>query len=434
MANTWLRLWHDMPNDPKWRTIARLSGQHIALVQAVFLQLLVSASEGSERGCYEISVEDMASALNEDESSIEVILEHMQGRVLSGNHLTGWTNRQSFNDEPGEGNKQLKSYYVYYVVLRSNYDCYVGISSNPWARVNDLKKGLNEKIEVYAKFRSTTDSIENILKFLSGSRKENGWYEATDALYMLIHKVKNKIISSVEEAESFLSLLPKANFSLLRNHYVDIRSYMRSYLVATYTDTYTDKDLKEKNKKYTCGSDKKPVDKKLPPAKNIKTQKYPEDFETLWQGYPRRLGADGKTMAHKAWLVRLKEGIPHQTMLEAVLRYAAYCDAEKLTGTKFVQMPQRFLGPYHEFDNPWTPGQGHVNSGNSGGSYGENSAALRAVQEDRQRCELEQRQESPAAGMGLLGTDGGPVRGSLDPEEWIEAVNALASSAGENDG
>ncbi|ENW0797054.1 MULTISPECIES: hypothetical protein, partial [Escherichia] len=22
MANAWLRLWHDMPNDPKWRTIA----------------------------------------------------------------------------------------------------------------------------------------------------------------------------------------------------------------------------------------------------------------------------------------------------------------------------------------------------------------------------------------------------------------------------
>ena len=26
MANAWLRLWHDMPNDPKWRTIARVTG------------------------------------------------------------------------------------------------------------------------------------------------------------------------------------------------------------------------------------------------------------------------------------------------------------------------------------------------------------------------------------------------------------------------
>ncbi|MBB8262398.1 hypothetical protein HEK80_025665, partial [Escherichia coli] len=44
MANAWLRLWHDMPNDPKWRTIARVSGQPIATVMAVYIHLLVSAS------------------------------------------------------------------------------------------------------------------------------------------------------------------------------------------------------------------------------------------------------------------------------------------------------------------------------------------------------------------------------------------------------
>ncbi|WP_252355071.1 hypothetical protein, partial [Escherichia coli] len=27
MANAWLRLWHDMPNDPKWRTQNRVAGQ-----------------------------------------------------------------------------------------------------------------------------------------------------------------------------------------------------------------------------------------------------------------------------------------------------------------------------------------------------------------------------------------------------------------------
>lgn len=42
MANAWLRLWHDMPNDPKWRTIARVSGQPIATVMAVYIHLLVS--------------------------------------------------------------------------------------------------------------------------------------------------------------------------------------------------------------------------------------------------------------------------------------------------------------------------------------------------------------------------------------------------------
>ncbi|EEV0545208.1 phage replisome organizer, partial [Escherichia coli] len=50
MANAWLRLWHDMPNDPKWRTIARVSGQPIATVMAVYIHLLVSASRNVTRG------------------------------------------------------------------------------------------------------------------------------------------------------------------------------------------------------------------------------------------------------------------------------------------------------------------------------------------------------------------------------------------------
>lgn len=47
----WLRLWHDMPNDPKFRTIARISGQRIGDVIAVFLHVLVDASaNANERG------------------------------------------------------------------------------------------------------------------------------------------------------------------------------------------------------------------------------------------------------------------------------------------------------------------------------------------------------------------------------------------------
>ncbi|WP_052734698.1 hypothetical protein [Erwinia tracheiphila] len=61
-----------------------------------------------------------------------------------------------------------------------------------------------------------------------------------------------------------------------------------------------DKDLKEKNKKHTSGFEKSPVDKKPPPVRNIKPQKYPEDFETLWQEYPKRQGTTGKAAAFKA--------------------------------------------------------------------------------------------------------------------------------------
>ena len=93
MANAWLRLWHDMPNDPKWRTIARVSGQPIATVMAVYIHLLVSASRNVTRGHIDVTTEDLASALDVTEEVIDSILQTMQGRVLDGDLITGWEKR-----------------------------------------------------------------------------------------------------------------------------------------------------------------------------------------------------------------------------------------------------------------------------------------------------------------------------------------------------
>lgn len=102
MANSWLRLWHDMPNDPKWRTIAKISGQPIALVQAVYLQLLVSASQNpvtDETGItlhiVTVTTEDIASSLDVTERNVISVTDAMQGRVLAGNTISGWNKRQS---------------------------------------------------------------------------------------------------------------------------------------------------------------------------------------------------------------------------------------------------------------------------------------------------------------------------------------------------
>ena len=70
MANSWLRLWHDMPNDPKWRTISRISKQPVAMVQAVFIHLLVSASRNVTRGHVDVTEEDLASSLDVTEEEI----------------------------------------------------------------------------------------------------------------------------------------------------------------------------------------------------------------------------------------------------------------------------------------------------------------------------------------------------------------------------
>jgi len=99
----WLRLWHDMPNDPKWRTIARQAKQPIALVQALYLHLLVDASTNETRGNADVTVEDLASALDVDDEQIEAILSAMQGRVLEGRWMTGWEKRQpKRNDDSKE--------------------------------------------------------------------------------------------------------------------------------------------------------------------------------------------------------------------------------------------------------------------------------------------------------------------------------------------
>lgn len=108
-GNQWLRLWHEMPNDPKWRTIARISGQPLALVQAAYIHLLVDASRNVTRGHATVTAEDLASALDCDTSQIEAILSAMQGRVLNGQELTGWDKRQPKREDFGNPETGAKS-------------------------------------------------------------------------------------------------------------------------------------------------------------------------------------------------------------------------------------------------------------------------------------------------------------------------------------
>jgi len=109
VANQWLRLWHDMPTDPKWRTIAKASGQPISLVQAVFLHLLVDASRNVTRGHVTVTLEDLASALDVTEAAIEAVWTAMQGRVVEENRLLGWDVRQPKKEDGGDPSTGAKS-------------------------------------------------------------------------------------------------------------------------------------------------------------------------------------------------------------------------------------------------------------------------------------------------------------------------------------
>lgn len=96
MKTSWLRLWHDMPNDPKWRAISRRVGRSVPEVLAVYVHMLTNASENAEaRGeLCNWSDEDVAAALDMAPEHVAAIREAMQGKTLDGNKLTGWDRRQ----------------------------------------------------------------------------------------------------------------------------------------------------------------------------------------------------------------------------------------------------------------------------------------------------------------------------------------------------
>ena len=103
MANPWFRLWGDMVNDPKWRTISRKSGQRIGDVIAVALHMMTCASNADQRGSIKgWCDEDVATALDIDTDQVAAIRNEMQGRILDGEFLTGWEKRQPKRerDEP----------------------------------------------------------------------------------------------------------------------------------------------------------------------------------------------------------------------------------------------------------------------------------------------------------------------------------------------
>ncbi len=109
MSNSWLRLWHDMPNDPKWRTISRISAQPVSLVQAVYIHLLVDASRCVTRGHVTVTAEDLASALDVTDDQVESVLSAMQGRVIDGEMLSGWEKRQPKREDAGDPESGAKS-------------------------------------------------------------------------------------------------------------------------------------------------------------------------------------------------------------------------------------------------------------------------------------------------------------------------------------
>lgn len=105
----WLRLYHDTPNDPKWRLVAVRSKQPVGNVLAVWVSMLVCASEATERGTLEGWDDEMAAVvLGYDPAAVTAIRTAMQGLVLNGVLLTGWDKRQRSADGSAERVRQYR--------------------------------------------------------------------------------------------------------------------------------------------------------------------------------------------------------------------------------------------------------------------------------------------------------------------------------------
>jgi|SRR5665213_2997603 hypothetical protein len=120
MANSWLRLWHELPNDPKWRTIARISKEPIPSVIAVYIHLLASASQSDPRGNVKAHPEDIASALDVETDCVLRIMDAMQDRVLNGELITGWEKRQPSRED--SSSERTKNWRLRHNASRTNSD------------------------------------------------------------------------------------------------------------------------------------------------------------------------------------------------------------------------------------------------------------------------------------------------------------------------
>jgi len=78
-----------------------------------------------------------------------------------------------------------------------------------------------------------------------------------------------------------------------------------------------------------------------------------QQFESVWQAYPKREGSNPKNKAKSAFKARIKDGADPALIAQGVSRYRKFCEAKGSIGTEYVMQAQRFFGPGKEYENDW---------------------------------------------------------------------------------
>lgn len=174
MASPWCRLWADMPNDPKWRTIARASGQRIGDVIAVYVHMMTCASSqpnANERGrTLGWRDEDVANALDLETEQIAAIRSAMQDRVLDDDYLKGWDRRQSVREDEGAA-ARAKAFREREKAAKLAADEATANAARTQPNASERKKTLEVEVEVDKKKSSSKSS---------GARIADDWHPTTE--------------------------------------------------------------------------------------------------------------------------------------------------------------------------------------------------------------------------------------------------------------
>ncbi len=107
------------------------------------------------------------------------------------------------------------------------------------------------------------------------------------------------------------------------------------------------------------GSGPRPSPPELPPPTLSRLARwngrrvYPAAFERVWAAYPKRAGGNSKPDAYRAWRVQIVAGIPAEELAAGVRRYATYCKAEGMVGTRYVMQAATFFGRGEHWREEW---------------------------------------------------------------------------------
>ncbi len=98
---------------------------------------------------------------------------------------------------------------------------------------------------------------------------------------------------------------------------------------------------KKENLNVNVNENNKPSTDPLDIQKTDQGNVYPNDFEEVWQHYPRKIQ---KKAAWRKWKARRKGGVDNEDLVAATKNYARECQEQK-TEERFIKHGSTFLGP-----------------------------------------------------------------------------------------